>query len=59
MGEVEEEDQDMGEGGKGQKAGDATDSEFESEMEASFIEPKEDEVSVEEMRKRRLAKFGA
>jgi len=59
MGEEEEEDQDMGKGEKTQKGGDGTDSEFESEMEASFIEPKEDAVSVEEMRKRRLAKFGA
>jgi len=48
-----------GKGKETQKAGNETDSEFESEMEASFIEPKEDEVSVEEMRKRRLARFGA
>jgi len=59
MGEEEEGDQSKGEGKRTQKVGDGTDSEFESEMEASFIEPKEDEVSVEEMRKRRLAKFGA
>jgi len=60
MGEEEEEgDQGKGKGKNTQKGGDGTDSEFESEMEASFIEPKEDEVSVEEMRKRRLAKFGA
>ena len=58
-GEEEEGDQGKGGGGRTRGTGDGTDSEFESEMEASFIEPKEDEVSVEEMRKRRLAKFGA
>jgi len=58
-GEEEEGDQGVGKGKKPEKGGDGTDSEFESEMEASFIEPKEDEVSVEEMRKRRLAKFEA
>lgn len=60
-GEEKERDQEEGKG-KGketQRAGNETDSEFESEMEASFTEPKEDEVSVEEMRKRRLARFGA
>lgn len=58
----EEKENDKEEKGKGkerQKTGNETDSEFDSEMEASFIEPKEEEVSVEEMRRRRLARFGA
>lgn len=48
-----------GKGKETQEAENETDSELESEMETSFIEPKEDEVSVEEMRRRRLARFGA
>jgi hypothetical protein len=58
-GEDKEKNQDKGKGKEAQKAGDETDSEFETEMESSFIEPKEDEVSMEEMRKRRLARFEA
>lgn len=41
-----------------QSTGDETEPESESEMEGSFVESKEDEVSMEEMRKRRLARFG-
>ena len=55
----EEKEKEKGKDREIQNAGTETDSEFESEMEASFIEPKEDEVSVEEMRRRRLARFGA
>ena len=42
-----------------QKAGNETDSEMEYEMEGSTNEPTEEEVSMEEMRKRRLARFGS
>lgn len=58
-GEEKEGDEGKGKGRKTQEVGDETDSAPESEMEASFIEPKDDEVSMEEMRKRRLARFGA
>ena len=58
-GEEKEKEKEKGKDRETQNAGTETDSEFESEMEASFIEPKEDEVSVEEMRRRRLARFGA
>jgi hypothetical protein len=54
-----EKDQDTGKGKKARNAGDETDSEVEYEMESSVAEPEEDEVSVEEMRRRRLARFGA
>lgn len=57
--EKEKEKEGKGKDKETQKTGNETDSEFESEMEASVIEPKEDEVSVEEMRRRRLARFGA
>lgn len=52
---IKEGDQDKGK--ETQKTGNETDSELEYEMEGSVAEP-EEEVSVEEMRKRRLAKFG-
>jgi len=58
-GEEKEREEGEGKGKETQKTGNETDSEFESEMEASFTESKEDEVSVEEMRRRRLARFGA
>jgi hypothetical protein len=58
-GEGEEKEKEKGKDKETQKAGNETDSELESEMEASFIESKEDQVSVEEMRRRRLARFGA
>lgn len=48
-----------GKGKEPQKAGNETDSELEYEMEKSITEPEEEEVSVEEMRKRRLARFGS
>lgn len=61
-GEEREEDKNKG-GDKGkdkerQETGDETDSDPETEMEGSFAEPEEEEVSVEEMRRRRLARFG-
>lgn len=60
-GEEREKDEDKG-GNKGkdkekQKTGDETDSDPDTELGGSFIEP-EEEVSVEEMRRRRLARFG-
>ena len=55
--EKEKEKEEKGKGKDTQKTGNETDSEFESEMEASVTESKEDEVSVEEMRRRRLARF--
>jgi len=58
-GEEKEKDKEKGKGKERQRPGNETDSELESEMEASFIESKEEEVSVEEMRRRRLARFGA
>ena len=58
-GEEKEKEKEKGKDKEKQKAENETDSEVESEMEASFIKPKEDEVSVEEMRRRRLARFGA
>ena len=58
-GEEKEKNKEKGKDKETQKTGNETDSEFDSEMETSVIEPKEDEVSVEEMRRRRLARFGA
>lgn len=59
-GERKERDKEKGKGKEDtRKAGDETDSEAETEMEGSFTEPKEDEITMEEMRKRRLARFGA
>jgi len=55
----EEKEKEKDKGKETQKTGNETDSEFESEMEASFTEDKEEQVSVEEMRRRRLARFGA
>lgn len=49
-------EENKGKGKETQKAENETDSELEYEMEGS--EPDEEEVSVEEMRKRRLARFG-
>jgi len=57
--EKEEKDEEKGKGKETREAGNETDSEFESEMDASLTGDKEEEVSVEEMRKRRLARFGA
>ena len=48
-----------GKGKKTQKAGNETESGSESEMITDPPQPEEDEVSVEEMRRRRLARFGA
>ena len=59
-GEEKENDKEgKGKGKETQKTGNETESESESEMDASSIGPKEDEVSMEEMRRRRLARFGA
>ena len=58
-GEEKERDKEKGKGKDTRKADDGTDSEAETEMEGSFTEPKEDEITMEEMRKRRLARFGA
>lgn len=48
-----------GKGKEAQEAGNETDSELEYEMEENTTEPEEEEVTVEEMRKRRLARFGS
>jgi len=58
-GEEKERNKEKGKGKDTRKAGDETDSEAETEMEGSFTEPTEDEITMEEMRKRRLARFGA
>ena len=57
-GEEKEGDEGKSKGEKTQKAGDETDSGSESDMVTDLPEPEEGEVSVEEMRKRRLARFG-
>ena len=58
-GEEKERNKEKGKGKDTRKAGDETDSEAETEMEGSITEPNEDEITMEEMRKRRLARFGA
>jgi len=51
-------EENRGKGKETQQAGNETDSELEYDMEGSIAEPDEEEVSVEEMRRRRLARFG-
>jgi len=56
---AKDEERGKGKGKETRETGNGTDSELEYEMDTSFTEDKEEEVSVEEMRRRRLAKFGA